>query len=84
MKRTPEILPRYDFMMDELGPTEVEMFALLDLINAEWQSDPTSVQCFDLRLVAKVKAVVDKHRKAAKTTTDYMAKHGRSPYDLGK
>jgi hypothetical protein len=82
MARIPEILPRYDFM--ELGPTEVEMFALLDLISAEWQSDPTSVACFDLRLVAKVKAVVEKHRKAAKATVEYMAKHGRSPYDLNR
>ena len=81
MDRSPYILPRYDFMQ-ELGPTEAEMFALLDLISAEWQSDPQSVQCFDLRLVAKVKAVVKKHRKAAKPTTDYMAKHGRNPYDL--
>lgn len=78
----PRILPRYDFVPEELGPTEVEMFALLDLIDAEWRSDPTSVQCFDLRLVAKVRAVVEKHRKAAKTTADYMAQHGRSPYDL--
>lgn len=75
---------RYAFMLEELGPIEAEMFALLDLISAEWQSDPMSVQCFDLRLVAKVKAVVEKHRKAAKVTTDYMAKHGRSPYDLSK
>lgn len=76
------ILPRYDFLRDELGPTEAEMFALLDLIDAEWRTDPVSVACFDARLVAKVRAVVEKHRKRAKPTTDYMAKHGRSPYDL--
>lgn len=73
---------RYDFPPEELGPVEAEMFALLDLIDAEWRSDPSSTACFDLRLVAKVRAVVEKHRKAAKPTTDYMAKHGRSPYDL--
>lgn len=83
MTRTPDMLPRYDFRTEELGPTEVEMFALLDLIDAEWRSDPNSVQCFDLRLVAKVRAVVEKHRKAATATTRYMSKHGRSPYDLG-
>lgn len=78
----PRVLPQYDFLPDELGPTEAEMFALLDLIDAEWRSDPTSVQCFDARLVARVRAVVEKHRKRARPTTDYMAKIGRSPYDL--
>lgn len=77
-------LPRCDFLPDELGPIEAEMFALLDLIDAEWRSDPTSVQCFDLRLVAKVRAVVEKYRARVKPTTAYMAKMGRSPYDLSK
>lgn len=31
---------------------------LLGLINAEFQSDPVSVQCFDLRVVERVKACV--------------------------
>jgi len=30
---------------------ECEMARLLDLINAEWTSDPSSVACFDLRVV---------------------------------
>lgn len=32
-----------------------EAHELLDLINAEFQSDPTSTQCFDLRIVERVK-----------------------------
>lgn len=31
---------------------------LLDLVNAEWQSDPMSVQCFDLRIVQETKEVL--------------------------
>jgi len=30
-----------------------EAIQLLDLINAEWQSDPMSVQCFDSRIVER-------------------------------
>ena len=37
-----------------------EMLRLLTLINAEFQSDPMSVQCFDLRIVADVKPVIAK------------------------
>lgn len=33
----------------------VEIARLADLINAEFQSDPMSVQCFDLRIVAELK-----------------------------
>ena len=40
--------------------TAQEMLRLLTLINAEFQSDPMSVQCFDLRIVADVKSVVAK------------------------
>jgi hypothetical protein len=75
--------PSYLFDMD-LGPNETEMFALLDLINAEWQSDPQSVACFDLRLVAKVKAMVEKNRANAKPTIKFMTENGRNPYDLTK
>ena len=35
-----------------------EAHELLGLINAEFQSDPTSVQCFDLRIVERVKLCV--------------------------
>jgi len=36
-----------------------EAHKLLDLINAEFQSDPMSVQCFDLRIVERVKKCVE-------------------------
>jgi hypothetical protein len=41
-----------------------EAFKLLDLINAEFQSDPMSVQCFDLRIVQRVKDCVEKRKRA--------------------
>lgn len=45
---------------------ECEMARLLDLIDAEWRSDPTSVACFDLRIVADVRSALTsfKERKA--------------------
>lgn len=43
---------------------EVEMARLLDLIDAEWRSDPSSVACFDLRIVEDVRKVVAEHKRA--------------------
>jgi hypothetical protein len=34
---------------------ETEMARLLDLIDAEWRSDPSSVACFDLRIMEDVR-----------------------------
>lgn len=42
---------------------ECEMARLLDLINAEWTSDPSSVACFDLRIVEDVKKVLAEHKQ---------------------
>lgn len=50
--------------MTQPTPAEREMFAVLDLIVMEWKTDPMSVQCFDLRLVERAKAVVEAYRKA--------------------
>lgn len=36
-----------------------EAFALLALIDAEFRSDPMSVQCFDLRIVERVRQCVE-------------------------
>jgi hypothetical protein len=38
-------------------------FELLDLINVEFQTDPSSVQCFDLRIVKKTNDLVEKWNK---------------------
>lgn len=40
-----------------------EALELLELINSEFQSDPGSVKCFDLRIVKRVRKLVNKKRK---------------------
>lgn len=32
---------------------------ILDIVVAEWESDPMSVQCFDLRVVEEAKAILN-------------------------
>lgn len=49
----------YDF--DYFSPPskeECEMARLLDLIDAEWRSDPSSVARFDLRLIEDVRQAI--------------------------
>jgi hypothetical protein len=40
-----------------------EAWRLLDLIDAEFQSDPMSVQCFDLGIVRRVKECVARRKQ---------------------
>jgi hypothetical protein len=47
----------YQQIEENLKNTD-EAFALLALIDAEFRSDPMSVQCFDLRIVERVKDCV--------------------------
>lgn len=42
---------------------EPRAWRVLDLIAAEFSSDPMSVQCFDLRTVEEAKAVVAERRR---------------------
>lgn len=37
-----------------------EAFTLLDIISAEFRSDPMSVQCFDLRIVKRANELTKK------------------------
>ncbi len=48
-----------------------EAHVLLDLIVAEFESDPLSVSCFDLRVVERAVACVKK-RKALCATNPYI------------
>ncbi len=41
-------------------PSEIAMYLCLKPIVVEFESDPTSVQCFDLRVVSRAKWVVSK------------------------
>jgi len=49
-------------MSDYLKTADV--WTVLDLIVAEFTSDPMSVQCFDLRIVERATALVREHREA--------------------
>lgn len=42
---------------------KADVWTLLDLIVAEWTTDPTSVQCFDLRIVERAKVLVEARRR---------------------
>lgn len=53
-----------------------EAHALLALINAEFQSDPMSVQCFDLRIVQRVKECVERQEESRFTRNPSMASTG--------
>lgn len=46
--------------IEENFANTTEAFSLLGLINAEFQSDPMSTQCFDARIVERVKLCVAK------------------------
>ncbi len=57
---------KYEKLMEENFVNTDEAFALLDLIVCEWNSDPMSVQCFDLRLVERAKECIRKRRNYEK------------------
>lgn len=49
--------------MEELFELRRETLRILRLVIAEWDSDPQSVQCFDLRVVKRAKEVSERIRK---------------------
>jgi len=55
--------------VEESFRNDEEAHELLALIDVEFRSDPTSVQCFDLRVVDRVRICVERRRK-------YMARRG--------
>lgn len=52
--------------IEELFDARIEMETLFDLIVVEFESDPTSVQCFDLRVVDRAKLVNAKLKRLKK------------------
>lgn len=52
------LTPKAERELEELFALRREALQLLELVNAEWKSDPTSVQCFDLRLVKRTDQVL--------------------------
>lgn len=52
--------PEIERLMEEGFDLKREGIQLLGLIAAEFKSDPMSVQCFDLRIVERVKYVTER------------------------
>ncbi len=57
--------------MERNFANEKEAWVLLDLINAEFQSDPMSQQCFDSRIVERVKACLAERKDFEATSPFY-------------
>lgn len=55
--------PAEERAIEDNFKNQTEAFDLLALIDAEFQSDPTSTQCFDLRIVERVRISVAKRKK---------------------
>jgi hypothetical protein len=58
----PKLTREAEREIEDSFNNDEEAHTLLDLINAEFQSDPTSVQCFDLRIVERVKFCVARRK----------------------
>lgn len=63
---TPRLKPAAEKQMSEEVDNWHEAFALLGLIDAEFRTDPQSVQCFDLRIVERVRNCVAKYAELKK------------------
>lgn len=55
-----ELTPKAQREMEEAWNLRREAIIILGHVVAEWESDPQSVQCFDLRLVARSKEVLER------------------------
>ncbi|MEP3245134.1 MAG: hypothetical protein ABJN40_13310 [Sneathiella sp.] len=64
----PRLSDKYACEIEEGFRLDREAWALLDLINAEWASDPLSVACFDLRIVNRAKAAISRRRELDATS----------------
>ena len=61
--REPYLTDKAVREMEERFKLEKRAIELLGIITAEFKSDPTSVQCFDLRIVNEAVAAVDRLNK---------------------
>lgn len=58
MSQSPRLSDKAVKEIEANFANEQEAFHLLALIDAEFRSDPMSVQCFDLRIVERVRLCV--------------------------
>lgn len=57
------LTPKAQADIERVWELRREAVQLLDQVVAEWRSDPTSVQCFDLRIVKRAGEVIDELKK---------------------
>ena len=53
-------------LIEEGFKLDQRVWELLDLIVAEWESDPSSVACFDLELVIEAKLIIQRRKELDK------------------
>jgi hypothetical protein len=58
MDRVPRLTDKAVKDMERGFVLKRRAIEILGIVNAEWQSDPQSVQCFDLRLVKEADAIL--------------------------
>lgn len=63
MRREPSITSAFQNELEVAVDNMNEYITLLDLIDAEFKSDPTSTQCFDARIVQRVSECVAKRKQ---------------------
>ncbi len=57
-------------VLEKAAANNRDAHTLLDLINAEFESDPMSTQCFDSRIVDRVRQCVKDHTLVFKMLKD--------------
>jgi hypothetical protein len=57
------LTPKAQRDVEELWKLRHEAVQILTIVVAEWKTDPTSVQCFDLRLVKRAEELLDRIKK---------------------
>lgn len=62
----PRLTDKAMDMIEEGFRLNRDAWRILDLVVAEWESDPTSVQCFDLRIVEEAKQIVARRKEIDK------------------
>ncbi len=60
---SPYLSPKAERETEELFRLKREALQILVRVVDEWEHDPMSVQCFDLRMVSRAKEVIERIKK---------------------
>jgi hypothetical protein len=69
---SPRLSPKAEREIEASFENTREAFRLLDLIDAEFRTDPQSVQCFDLRIVERVRKCVESRKEFVRRNPLYV------------